>query len=67
MTESLRAPAVKLHPRSALLQRLERLLDRTAQRLDEVDPPPGPAAASDDVRPVLRLVRPPERLPRADR
>jgi hypothetical protein len=67
MTHPLSAPALRLHPRSSLLARLASQLDRAAERLDALDPPRGATPATDDVRPVLRLVREPQRLPRADR
>lgn len=69
------APRLTLFPRSAEVQRLDRVLSRAGQRLDRLDPPPGAAEASgpeggteqgDDLRPVLRALPADERVPRAD-
>lgn len=66
MSQPLPAFRLPWFRRSAEVDRLRGTLVRAGERLDALDPPP---TAPDDpgLRPVLRLVEPAVRAPRADR
>lgn len=65
MSQPLPAFRLPSFRRSAEVERLSGVLVRAGERLDALDPPPLPLE-DPGLRPVLRLVEPAPRAPRAD-